>query len=79
MNENQNLTPEDIARLQAIRAQIILVRLFVFCIVAYGAYDYWQNPNPLGPIIWGICAWFAHSARPIMPEDLRQKIENLNS
>lgn len=71
----QTLTPEDIQTLKTIQVQLALSRLAVLGIVAYGAYDYWQSPNPLGPILFGIAAFIAHSMRPEMPQELRKKLQ----
>ena len=68
------LTPEEWQKLATIKAQLALVRIAVFVILAYGAYDFWQSPNPLGPIIFCGAAFFAHCMRPAMPEELRRKI-----
>lgn len=68
------LTPEEWQTLAAIKAQLALVRIVVFLILAYGVYDFCKAPNPLGPIIFGVAAFFAHCMRPAMPEELRRKI-----
>lgn len=69
------LTPQEQATLKTIRVQIALSRVAGALILAYGAYDYWKNPNPLGPIIFAAGAFIAHSMRPTMPDELRKKLQ----
>lgn len=68
-------TPEEWQTLATIKIQIALSSVAVVAILAYGAYDYWQTPNPLGPIIFGISALIAHSMRPSIPDELRKKLQ----
>lgn len=69
------LTPEELATLQATRANLLLNHLLIVVILAYGAYDCWKAYTPLGPWIYGIFAAIVFLMRPALPDELRKKIK----